>query len=118
MQAIGLTVYPYRYGRPLRDMGQMNSTLADLGIRKHWLEEYHATFRTAKIRIHTTDDQRNDYEIICTSTLRLEIPVGDGWSGMLRIRIDENGNMCVFDNDNDVRVTARSVWLHHVARND
>ena len=52
LQAVGLTIYPYHYGRPVREIEQIAAFLRDAGAAKYWLQEYHPSFRTTKIRIH------------------------------------------------------------------
>jgi hypothetical protein len=83
LQAVGLTIYPNYYGKPVRNVKEVVMFLRRVGVADYWLEEYHPTFRTTKIRVARNTRKDSDHEIICTSTHRLELPIDDGWRGVL-----------------------------------
>lgn len=49
-------------------------------------------------------------------TLRLELPIGDGWVGVLEIEQESEASFSLTDAENSVRIKAGSVCLHTVAR--
>ena len=116
MQSVGLTIYPYHYGLPVRDIGDITETLNEIGATDYWLEEYHSTFRTTKIRIRTTEDREADYELVCTSTIRIELPIDNGWNGIIAVKQQDDEIVELSDNENSVLVVAGSVALHAVGR--
>lgn len=116
MQATGLTIYPYRYGRPIRELDQIAAFLHGVGTTKYWLEEYHPTFRTTKIRVARNGNQESDHEIVCTSTMRLELPIDDGWCGVMSLCRQGSGTIYLYDEPNRVSVTAGTLSLHSVNR--
>jgi hypothetical protein len=118
LQAMGLTIYASQYGRPIRDVDQIAMCLHNLGAARYWLEEYHPSFRTTKIRIQKSGERECDYELVCTSTTRLEIPIGDGWCGELAVKRDPDGAHWLSDTTNGVSVMAENISLHKVSATD
>lgn len=115
LQALGLTIYPHRYGPPVRSIEDIAAIINEIGPTQYWLEEYHPTFRTTKIRIQGADKHESDYDLVCTATTRLELPIDKGWVGVLTVgpRADELIELA--DNTNRVLVSAGCVSLHLVA---
>ena len=116
MQLIGLTIYPYRYGRPVRGLDAINVVIQDIGAAECWLERYYASWRTTHLRINCGDRRDHDFELVCTSTIRLELPIDNGWHGTLHVDQQSDGLIVVTDMPNDVFLTAGSVRLHAVER--
>ena len=116
MQAVGLTIYPYRYGRAVKSIDEITAIVNATGPTTYWLEEYHPTFHTTKIRIQTAENKETGYELVCTSTIRLELPVDNGWVGTITIKQDTEHRVELTDRRNRVLVVAGSVSLHAVAR--
>lgn len=116
LQAIGLTIYPHHYGRPIRNIDEIASNLNAMGRVSYWLEEYHPTFRTTKIRIRSIVKHQPDHELVCTSTIRIELPIENGWVGIISVKQHADELYELSDNANNVLVFAGSVSLHTVAR--
>lgn len=116
MQAVGLTIHPFRYGQPVGSIEDITAIVNKIGPAICWLEEYHPTFRTTKIRIRTAEDQQSDHELVCTSTIRMELPIGNGWIGTVALKQQAEDLVEVSDSENNVLVIAGSVSLHSVAR--
>lgn len=99
-------------------MKQIAAFLRDTGDAKHWLQEYHPTFRTTKIRIQATSRKGSDYDIVCTGTMRLELPIDNGWHGSLTLKCESDGTISLTDEKNDVFVvSAGSISLCQVKSN-
>lgn len=116
MQIVGLTIYPYQYGRPVRNIDDITDSVKAIGPTNYWLEEYHPSFRTTKIRIHTNETQQSDFELVCTGTTRLELPIGNGWIGIITVKQLDDKIVELSDLESNVLVMAGTVSLHTVAR--
>ena len=75
-----------------------------------------STFRTTKIRIRNTVKHQPEHELVCTSTIRIELPIENGWVGIVAVKQHADELYELSDNANKVLVVAGSVSLHTVAR--
>ncbi len=114
LQLLGLTIYHTRYVRPIVAIEEIATFLRERGIVKHWLQDYSPTFRTTKIRIPSDEIGNAGHEIICTSTIRLELPIDDGWYGTLSIEQQSEHHFCLSDQANEVLVEAGQVYLYQL----
>lgn len=74
-----------------RNIAEINSALLELGQVEIWLQMYLASHRETDIRFRLPNGRFDgDYSLICSSTIRICLPVDNGWTGQLSISAQDN----------------------------
>ncbi len=87
LQATDFAIYPKKYGQGLHSLGDVRDLIQRIGPTRHWLEEYHPTFRSTTIHIQGFETEQTALELLCTGTIRLELPAANGWFAHLVVEL-------------------------------
>lgn len=118
LQATDFAIYPKKYGQGFHSLGDVRDLIQRIGPTRHWLEEYHPTFRATTIHVQGFEAERSPFELLCTGTIRLELPAASGWFGQLVVELLPDQTCKLTDAANDVSVVASSVSIHAVSIRD